>query len=261
MSRMKPPLLCALAVLIGGACEGPLPSAPGVPPEVSGPLDLVAPRLDANDLTQVVRVGREPNAIDEAPAGVDVRDLELRDDDLADENFASIIDPHTSAYFGSGRAGAAGRHHYTGNVGRVRTTAHVAFQDMHLGSQSSERQENTPFLLDFGKLKFIWTGAEVNTDHECGLSVQGNSVHEASWEFFQGTGVSTWGKVSRVTGSGVVRQRRCSERTETRPVGGSTSDGERYHYCTYLITYDLQTGQIYRAERLFCSAGVEDDRF
>jgi hypothetical protein len=259
---MKLPLLCALAVLVVGACEGPLPSAPDAPPEVSGPLDLVAPRLDPKDLTQVVRVGREPNAIDEAPAGVDPRDIEFRDDDIPDENFASIVDPQTRAYFGSGRAGASGQHNYTGNVGRVHTTAHVAFQDRHLGSQSSERQENIPFLLDFGQLKFIWTRAEVSTDHECGLSVQGNSVHEANWEFFQGTGVSTWGKVSRATASGVVRQRDCSTRTETRSVGGSTSEGESYFYCTYLITYDLQTGQIYRAERLFCSTGgSEDDRF
>lgn len=252
MSRIESTLLCALAVMFGAGCQGDLPSAPDVPVQSVGPLDLVAPLFDPNSLVRVERQGREPGALDRAPEGIDVRDVTFS---------ASIISPATTAHFGDGYAAATGRHHYTGNVGRIVTEAVVAFMDQSLGEARAERQQYGEFLLDFGTTKFIWVSAHVASDKLCGLSVYGDSQHYASWEFNQFNRVQRFGEVIEHTRAPLAKQRACTTRTDTYPAGGGTVGGDRYHYCTYLITYDLDTGQIYRRELLFCTAGTEDERF
>lgn len=162
-----------------------------------------------------------------------------------------IFYPDTRVGFQPGYAYSLGVHQYIGNMGSVSTTAQVSHLDKHLGSFTSDKQQYTPFLFDFGEVKHIWTQAKVYTDHTCGLSVQGSSTHAAWWQFFTGTGAPAWGTARVTTQAQPVAQGGCS----SGRIGQSTGTEERSGgmVCTYFITYDMDTGEWLSAELLFCS--------
>jgi hypothetical protein len=154
---------------------------------------------------------------------------------------------------------AIGLHDYIGNMGAVSTTAHATFQDQHLGSYTAERQNYTPFLVDFGAMKDIWAIAKVFTDKTCGLSALGESRHSAWWQFYQGRAAPLWGVSKSYSQAQPERQRACGSMTTTRS-GGSEDGGGGGMICYVLITWDLATGQIVDTRILSCT-GTGDDRW
>lgn len=167
-----------------------------------------------------------------------------------------IFSAQTRVGYDHGYAWALGSHRYIGNVASIATTAHVAYGSAHLGSQTANKQDYMPFLLDFGTVKFIWVQPKVYTDHDCGLSVQGNSDHRAWWQFYQGRSTAEWGTARRTSQAAPVAQGACAQSgtsqahiSETQPTG---------IVCYYLVTYDMNTMEVLRVDFLYCtgSGGV-----
>ncbi len=248
MYRIKASLL-AIVMLGLGCTDSPVePSAPTAA-NMLEELDFFMPRLTADDFAHGTRPQTPRPKSGQGPARIE-------DDENTSRPIQQIFNPHTGVGFGSGHAWAMGRHDYIGNVGSVSTTAHVAFEDQPLGDQDAHRQDYTPFLLDWGISKFIWVQAKVFTDHTCGLSVFGSSDHRASWQFFQGTGVSAWGTARQTSQAAPVTQDGCASSSTS---SGGGSDGSHGSLCYYFITYDTRTGEIVSADFLACT-GVGDVR-
>jgi len=161
-----------------------------------------------------------------------------------------ILNARTNVGFDPGYAWSVGRHEYIGNVGEVSTTAHVTHESKHLGSQTAHRQNDVPFLIDFGTVKLIWAQAKVYTDHECGLSVQGTSDHKARWQFWNGSTTSSWGEARLSTQASPANQGGCARSTGQMGLTETTSSGM---VCYYLITYDMNTMEVLRADFLYCT--------
>lgn len=168
---------------------------------------------------------------------------------------SSVMDARTVVGIGSYGAYAYGLHRYTGNVGRVETTLEVAVEDRHLGSRTGVRQQSGLFLLDFGRIKDIIVHVRLYTDRPCGLEAHAQSRHSAWWEFYQGTGADSWGRTAVSSQAAPARSGPCGHRWDSEDPTGSYDEREGYS-CTYLITYDLDTGQIYDAELLYCTRGT-----
>lgn len=167
----------------------------------------------------------------------------------------TITDARTIVGIYSYGASAIGIHKYTGNVGRVETKLEVAYKGQHLGSRRGARQISTPFVLDFGRVKEILVQVRLYTDKQCGLEAHAGSDHSAWWEFFHGTGTSTWGRNERSSQARPATGPECGEREDDRdPTGAHEPNGGLY--CHYLITYDLDTGVIYDVTLLYCSTGT-----
>lgn len=174
-----------------------------------------------------------------------------------DRPLQAIFGAKTLTGFYTGMAWAEGQQSYIGNVGSVETTARVTIEDKYLADQVAKQQDYIPFLLDFGRKKFISVFAPVHTDHTCGLTVRGSSFHAATWQFFQGTGVSNWGQAIQSSTANPSSQSPCESGPTTGQVTvGSPSTGGSV--CYYLVTYDLGTGQIYSAQLLFCSSASDE---
>lgn len=243
MDRSHLTLALLLTGAVAGACDRNAPVSPQLTEPIAIP-HVNAPVLTPEDLEASTFVVREADPDGSSPALT-----EEPDGEDSNRPLQQIFDPETRVGFESGYAYALGRHDYIGNVGAVRTTAHVAHNNAYLGSQTSTNQDYTPFLLDWGQRKMIWTWARVYSDHECGLSVQGESKHQAWWQFYQGTGTAAWGKDIESTQASPESQA-CSRSTgET----GSVTETGGGMVCHYLITYYLDTGEIVSAELLYCT--------
>lgn len=240
-SRLTLALLSIGTVLAGCADETPV--SPGSL-EPAASLLVNAPTLTAEDLmlSTGVHHGSDPEESGPALAELDGEDVS--------RPLQQVIDPETRVGFDPGYAWSLGRHDYIGNVASVQTTATVAYHDQYVGSQTAKAQDYTPFLLDLGQVKLIWTWAKVYSDHECGLTVQGSSQHKAWWQFYQGKGTSEWGVDQKPSQAAPVGQSGCTQET-----GGATESSESSSgvVCTYFITYDLDTGEILNAELLYCT--------
>lgn len=227
------PLLVALAA---GACEESEPLSPI--PVADHALEFTIPHVGRN--------GRPPRP-DEGPTRPAPASTEL---EAHSRPLQQIRHAMTNVNILQGEASALGRHRYIGNVGSIDTTVQIVYGETYLGSFTAERQAYTPFIFDFGMEKSIYAYARVFTDHTCGLRVVGSSIHRASWQFYQGRSAPIWGETRRTTQADPESQPECAKRsgrtqiTETRPTG---------MVCTYLITYDLDTGEWLNAELLFCS--------
>lgn len=243
-------LLTLVVATVASGCDDPHPTDPleGQDDSIAaGPVDLMLriPALTNEMLTTRSFVELTPDSATSPQAGPAGAPLEMRP-------FQQVFDPRTRVYFQDGYSAALGIHQYVGNVGSIRTTANVDYRAQYLGSHTSEKQQYFPFLLDFGRLKSIWVEAKVFSDHECGLNIGGDSSHAASWQFFQGGSAPLWGTSRMPSQAQPVSQPGCSRRTgestgaEAQP-GGST--------CYYLITYDLDTGEILNADFLYCTSG------
>lgn len=238
------PALVALAVALAG-CAEETPVSPVASAVDEGPPLVRAPLLTQSDLDKSnFRVLGAP-AADPGPARAEF-------DEQGGRPIQQIFGPSTRADFGTGFASSIGAHRYIGNVGAVSTTASLSFQGQHVASRTSNQQDYTPFLLDWGSVKRVVTWIKIPSDHECGLSVEGQSDHRAWWQFFQGRGVAAWGVTRTTTQEGPTRQGACANPT------GQTEDTRQSEgglVCTYLITFDLETGEIVNAELLFCHSG------
>ena len=235
------------AALAACAEEGPTtPSANAAPVR---DLVLSAPVIVPEDLVVVTIAGgaaggpflSDDSSLDDGGGG----GSEGEEDDGAD-----IWDARTKVGFYSDHAYAEGSHRYSGQVGRVETTAHVDFENAYLGSQTAIMQEYD--WLTFRLTHFVTAYAQVNTDHTCGLGVQGRSLHAAWGEVFQIKGSPSWGRTEQTTSAGPVRQVNCGRTISGNdPTGTYTTEGGIV--CMYLITYDIDTREVLRVELLSCS--------
>lgn len=246
MYRSRLSLSLLLAVVAASACSEPSPAAPDAPEEAAFTPLVSAPLLTWQDLVAMETIVEEPGAPDRPTARTSEWELESHVRPVQ-----QIFDPGTRVGYGGGFASSIGDHRYIGNVGFVSTTAHVTYNDQDLGSQTATRQKYMPFLADWGMVKHIDVAAKVYTDHECGLTVRGESEHRAWWQFFQGRGVAEWGVEVKSTQAKPVPQGSCSESTGTRR---ATEDQGGGILCTYYITYDVSTGAIIDAELLYCTS-------
>lgn len=249
-----------LVTLCLSGCDGSDPS----PTSISSAFDEVVPPVQPGE--GIIFVVPDLASLDLSPTtslhDPEPSDLPARSErgDLEDEQarpLQQIFDAETRVGFEPGYAWALGSHQYIGNLGSVTTTAHATYQDMDLGSHTSTKQKYLPFLADWGLVKHIWQQSKIFTDHECGLSVQGYSDHRAWWQFYQGTSAPEWGLARRSSQAGWARQPACSGNATGQFTSGEES--AQGTVCYYLITYDMDTGEIVNAEFLFCnSTGGED---
>jgi hypothetical protein len=251
----------SLTLVLGG-CDGSDSSPTAVASTFGGSeqpvaldegLIFVAPDWSSVNLSTTTSV------LDEAPDPAD-RPALAETGELEDEQarpLQQIFDPETRVGFEPGYAWALGSHRYIGNLGSVTTTAHATYNDMDLGSYTGTRQKYLPFLADWGLVKHIWQQSKIYTDHECGVSVQGYSDHRAWWQFYQAKSAPEWGLARRSSQSGWARQPACANSGTSQVTTGEES--AQGTVCYYLITYDLDTGEIVNAEFLFCnSTGGEE---
>jgi hypothetical protein len=200
----------------------------------------------------------------EAPADP-ARVLSIGDPDGPDEDaVAQVFGASTKVGFTADYAYSSGRHKYTGNKGRVETTARVSYDGTQIGTQTAFREEYVPFLLDWGETKEIWAEAYVFLDQDCGLRVDADSKHYAGWQWFLGGPAPNWGPASVSTQAfPPVSQPACAEADDSSDdglVGGSESGGAEDSgpvTCWYWVTYDPFTGEVYEADFLFCDGLTE----
>jgi hypothetical protein len=245
MPCSTPRLVVGTLVLVLVACERPAPTAVSHVPHPTVPTDLTlaAPLLTQDDLTAVsiVTHGERPSS------GL------MLSEGGEDEGLvpATIYTATTRVGFQEGLAYAEGSMEYAGHVGRVETTANVAFENQHLGESTAIEQESSWASLDTRRHVFAF--AYVRTDKTCGLSVFGASEHAAWWELFQVKNAPTFGRVEASSQAGPASQPACGKHvTNENPDTWSTGDGLT---CTYLITYDLDTLEVLQVELLYCSSG------
>jgi hypothetical protein len=239
MSHSRARLLVGTVYLTLVACGEAAPTDVGDFDEGAFDLPILAPSLTREDLTLTsIRAPRDSSA---APLLV----TEIEDDAVA-----SILSARTKVGYFYDEAFAEGSQTYTGTSGSVETTAEVLFENMHLGSQTAHAAASE--VLSFKLTKFLFAYAPVRTDKRCGLSVSGRSQHSAWWELFQGTSAPAFGRAVTSTYGGPAEQPSCGHRIQVGD-GGGRIDTERGITCTYLLTYDRTTGEVLRAERLFCS--------
>lgn len=245
MVRQNTLLVLALVFVLGlAACEQ---GTTAVDPSASDSwvdqdLSLDLPRLTQDLLTATSTM---PALLGDPVARSEARDDEF---DESGEPVSGVYAAKTVPGFEPGYAYTRGEHWYSGNKGRVETTADVSYLGQLVGSQSAFNEGYELFLMDFGRWKFLSATARVYSEHECGLSVAGRSEHSAWWEFFTGVGVATWGKTARTTAAPTLQQSACSP-----VVTAAGSDGGSPTFaCWYLLTYDLESGAVYDAELLYC---------
>jgi hypothetical protein len=242
-NHVPTPVLLALLAL--AACDGGDVS-PTAPPS---PADLVAPRLPVLPPVSFRSVVYDTLV----PTSAHGAETEIGDEDLASRPLQQLFNVRTRTGLetNDGYVFSYGLHDYIGNVGAVETTAHAVFDDKYLGSYTAERQDYTPFLLDFGTVKSIWAFARVYTDKTCGLTALGDSKHSAWWQFFQGRSAPMWGVSTTYSQAEPSRQPACASTSTVW--GGGGDDSTTGMICYVLITWDLETGEVVDRTVLACT--------
>ena len=245
-----------VTILVATACsEEPATSVRLADTEVPTDLAFTFPLITAEALTQGESVETAPSP---PPAGVWT---DGGPDVPEDEAFSEILSASTNVGFTADYAYSNGRQTYTGNKGRVETTARVSFEGTMIGTQPAFREDYVPYLFDFGSIKQLWAEAYVFIDQDCGLKVDGDSSHFAGWQWFLGGTAPSWGPASESTQAfPPVSQEACTEQEEEvwpegGSYGGSEADGAEGSgpvTCWYWVTYDQYTGEIYEAQFLYC---------
>lgn len=244
-----------VTLLVASGCtEEPTTGVPATEAVAPTDLDVRVPALTSDALIDAEIVQLEPDV----PAGAFGDDpFEPDQPDSPDYTLrGAILGASTRVGFGPGYAYSSGRHRFTGNVGRVATEARVTFEGQVIGRRTAERQEAVPYLFDFGRIKQIWAEAYVFIDQDCGLTVDGDSDHEAWWQWFLGAGAPQWGDAGMSTQAfPPVSQPPCEETIEENPFtggGDSGGEGDVLVSCWWWVTYDPNTGEIIDADLLYC---------
>lgn len=253
-TRVYRAAMVTVLVAIGCADEPINPLVPTVG-DSDVPIDLafVLPEISTETIAHARIEEVDPSS---GPAGAFSEDPDPTAEEPDMDEIGRIYGAGTTVGFTTTYAYATGRHSYTGNVGRVDTKAVVTVDGQVLGTQPAMRQNAVPFLLDWGEVKSIWAEAYVFTDTDCGLRVSGDSDHRAWFQWFLGNSAPSWGE-ARVSSQAFppVEQPDCTEVVE-EPYSGESdagSDGDsKATSCWYLVTYDLETGEIIDAEFLYC---------
>lgn len=230
------------------ACE---PGETTRPSTVESAFDhaLGAPVIGPEDLVRRSFTPLTPAADGNGPQASDVgNDFNIRP-------VQQVWGEHSSASFRDKEFRLLARHSYIGNIGQIRSTANVSLDGMHFASQSSEGQEYTPFILDFGRTKRMFHETIVHLTGTCGFSGGGTSQHKAWWQFYQGRSAPEWGVVTE-SSSAKLAYGPCDRETGER---GGTINEDGGRVCTVLITYDIHTNEILDVEVLTCYQ-VSDNR-
>lgn len=232
--------MLALVSTLLAACSEPPSTAPESleEPAEAADLDLLAPSLRPSDLVRVESVVLDPP--DDQGA------LRAEGDDLP----AQILRPRTKVGFLWDEAYAEGSHDYTGSASKIETTVSVDFEGAHVASYMAVRQEAEWLSTQVVKHLSVYAGVPV--DKTCGLSVQGRSLHSAWWQFFQIKSAPTFGTVMATSRGGPVSQDRCGRQIANGDPTGGTRESSGMS-CTYLITYDKNTLEIFNVELLGCT--------
>ncbi|MDH3206966.1 MAG: hypothetical protein OEO79_10155 [Gemmatimonadota bacterium] len=252
MSPTRSLSMAFVTILIAAACsEESATWVPAAELEVPSDLLLTFPSVTRETFIQgeVIEVGDPSRPAGAYSEGGDV---------LRDEAFSEIVGASTKVGFDSDYAYSMAQQRYTGNVGRVHTTATVSYDGTQIGSQVAFREHYVPFLFDFGAIKDLWVEAFVFIDKECGLKVDGHSEHYARWQWFLGGPAPEWGTAGETTQAfPPVNQAACP--SEEEPDNGWTGGGESGTgeesgavTCWYWVTYDPYTGEVYDAQFLYC---------
>jgi len=242
------------AMLVVAACADAKPTGPVVPDD--GPpltLELFVPAVDAGRLA--VWSAESRDSVAARPALTLYGDEESPVPESWSESDSRIYDPRTRAGFSEGSAWAVGQHEYQGNKGQITTTIAIAFEGAEIGSQTAYRENDNPFWLDFGLVKYIEAIARVYTDRECGLTAQGSSKHEAWWEAIPGGSIATFGRVVAWSTSDPARQPDCPPPTSQTGGGGGGGGGPEGMYCWVSIWYDQHSGEVLQVDVLWCETG------
>jgi hypothetical protein len=225
---------------------------PIIDPDTPTDLDLTFPRLTREHRMQGERVEIAPSP---GPAAVITDGGPMAPDDTE----AAILSAKTDVGFTADYAYSAGRQRYTGNRGRVETTAFVTYNGTPIGTQPAMKEEYVPFLLDFGSIKELVVEAYVFIDRDCGLKVDGNSMHFSGWEWFLGATAPNWGPSGESSQAFPPQsQPACVEEAPEPATGGTGSaefsgiEGYPPVACWYWVTYVPYSGVIYDADFLYC---------
>ncbi|MGE0161040.1 MAG: hypothetical protein AB7T31_16705 [Gemmatimonadales bacterium] len=171
---------------------------------------------------------------------------------------AGLWDEKTRAWFLPGRLSVVGSHDYIANKSSVDTKATLSYQGAVIGTNQSYAENSHPFIPPPLWTQSIWTEARIYTDRECGLSGWGDSAHRAWWEAVMGSPVSIFSAVARGSTADRVFQPACPP-TPPNPGNStgstSTGGGGGEAICYLWTTYDLETGEIYNQQLLFCTDG------
>ena len=262
MSPTRSLIMAFVTIFVAAACsEESVTSVPAA--ELEAPSDLV---LTFPSVTRETFIQGE--VLEVTGLSGPARALSEGGDVPEDEAVSQIFGASTTVGFNAGYAYSAGRQRYTGNVGRVHTTATVSYNGTQIGSQIAFREHYVPFLLDFGAIKQLLAEAYVFVDQECGLKVDGHSEHYARWQWFLGGPAPEWGTAGETTQAfPPVDQPDCPSEEEpgeeepgNGPTGGAESvmgEGSGPVTCWYWVTYDPYTGEVYDAQFLFCDDVME----
>jgi hypothetical protein len=167
---------------------------------------------------------------------------------------AGIWNEKTRANFVPGALSVIGSHDYTGNKGSIDTRATLARGGETLATRSAYKEQSVPFL-SFPWVQSIWVEARIYTDSECGLNGWGDSAHRAWWEAIIAGPVFDFAEVGRPSTSDREFQPECPATPPPSTGTGSTSGGGAEVTCYIWIVYDLDTGEIYHQQLLFCTDG------
>lgn len=241
--------------LLVAACEKePTPIAPRDAPVEPTDLEVSIPQVH-----QALFVDREGDATPAPRRSIESPDEYAPDDlpfyEMPDElpRFTLIKRANTISGMDDHQAWASGMHTYEGNAAHIMTKVRVMSEYEVLGESIAEDQEYEE-MFPFGFFQDGWIAktAVVGIFDSCGLHIEGDSKHEAWWEFYLGTQVATWGRTHTTTRSQPLFQPPCEEEEETTSIvsGGYP---EELALCYYYLEYDLNSGEIYEMEFLFCT--------
>lgn len=232
----------AVLLILAGCSDPPTALAPAeLPTALETELPLSAPMLQPSDLvhTEVVSEG-EPTT--NGPM------LSTRGTDVA-EIYNEVT--RVGILYGN-EAYAEGKHEYTGSVGRVDTNLHIEWEAKYLASASATRQRSD--WLSLSVRKTVWAYARAQVDKTCGLRLTGNSMHRAWWSYFRITGTTTYGEAIRSSSADPFSQSPCGKKIDGNDPTGEYREGGGIS-CTYLITYDIDTGEVVDVDLLSCQSG------
>lgn len=246
------------ATLVVAACADP-PTTPQLSEHQDDPpgLAFLFPSFDAALLVE--RITTEDSGEPTLPSGPARTVADEEEPPLAeisseeiDDLVAAIYDARTFVGFNSNHVFAQGEHQYQGNKSSIETTLNVAFEGETIGSQLAIREDDTNFLLDLGRLKYISAFARIYTDQKCGLSASGSSIHRAWWEAVVGGAPSAFGQVGRTSYATPRRQPECEDTATSSQAGWETSSSSLGATCWVSIWYDVYTGEIYDIDVIYC---------
>src|SRR5688572_5867555 len=170
---------------------------------------------------------------------------------------SGIWNAQTRANFLPGQLSVVGSHDYVGNKGSIETKGYLGYQGRQIGTHQSYKEQSYPILWPPWDVHFIWAEARVYTDRECDLDGWGDSMHKAWWEAVFGAPVSSFSSTHQSSIADRAFQPTCPPEPPppTTNTGFTSTGGGGEITCYIWIEYDMNTGEIYDQQLLYCTDG------